>query len=817
MRKSLAQAAAAFTGVCISFFAVLLVVRGIEYAVVRSRHTLPAGAGWLALRGVQSDAALTLWLAALLLLPILLLSIWSHRAARAVHRAFLVVVALSAVLLAQYFAVTFVPLGADLFGYSWSDAKRTVLAAGGSVLLALAALGLLGSLTWYVTGLPSKVRIPNFAVAAFLAVVASSVVFHGPLTLERRSFASDAGYFLAENKTVYFAAHTAAFIAQQREQTSGPPLSGFPLLHEASYDDVLGPRLSLGSQRPNIVFILVEGLGSDFAGDGAYYGGFMPFLDSLATQSLYWENFLSTSGRSFGAIPSLLGSLPFGSEGFMELGEGIPRHISLVSLLKDKGYATSYYSGTYGHFDNVDVFFEKEGIDRFVDESRFGAGYVKQPAGSNGFTWGYPDGELFRRGLELTGPPAGKPRLDFYATLTTHEPFIPPNTEAYLALFEQRLARLRVSDDRRAVYRQYSGIFSTLLYTDEAIKNFFNAYSRRADYANTIFIITGDHRVIPIPERARLDRHRVPLIIFSPMLRAPRKFSAVSSHLDVAPSVLALLHGSYGMVFPDSVSWLGSGLDTATAFRNVHTVAFMRTKNELEDYLDGPTFLSAGETFRLDSRLGLHPFEDSRARKQLEAKLKLFRKVNLFVTTGEHLYPGAIRDTVGARIAGSEDSLFMALGLNEKTSIAAFEVAQHLAWKGDYAKAQGVTRKLLRDTPNFHDARALLGRTYAWEHNYAEARRIFTELIRRAPEYVDGSVGLIDVEIWSGNGDAALAAANSALPRSPRSVELLLGKARALELLGRNTEALSALNALKAVDANNALAAGMRARLVRAH
>ncbi len=816
MRQRLAATAAAFAKTSVSFFAVLVLVRAFEFLLVRNAHVLPPGSGLLALRGLRSDAALTLWLAALLAIPILLLGQWSERAARATHRTCLVVLALVAVLLAQYFAVTFVPLGADLFGYSWQDTKDTVMAAGSNVALAVIVLVVFAAVTWYLTGHASKLKMPKAAVVAFFATVLASIVFHSALALKPPAFGSDAAYYLAENKLVYFAGRTASFVAANHSTpTATISLSGYPLFHSVSYDDVLGPFLKVSPRKPNLVFILVEGLGRDFAGDGAYYGGFMPFVDSLSRVSLYWENALSTTGRSFGAIPSILGSLPFASEGFMELGARIPRNASLIDLLKARGYSTSYYSGSDGHFDNIDVFLETEGIDHLVDQSKFGAGYVKQPAGSTGFTWGYPDGELFRRGLELTGAQADQPRLDFYATLTSHEPFIPPDKDAYLATFEQRLSRLPLSADRRDDYRKYSAIFSTLLYTDNSIREFIGAYSKRTDFANTIFIITGDHRLIPIPERARLDRYHVPVIIYSPMLKAGVRFSSVSSHLDIVPSVLGLLKHSYGMSFPDFASWLGSGLDTARAFRNVHSLGLMRTKNQLDDYLDRDTFLSAGETFRLDSGFLLRHVDDSRLRRALEAKLNRFRAINTFVTTGEHLYPGAVRDTAQERLAATEDSLFLELGLDKKTPTAAFQVAQQLAWKGEYAQAQAITLRLLRDTPNFHDARALLGRTYAWQHNYSLARETLTDLVRRAPEYVDGNVALIDEEIWAGNGKQALAAANAALARSPDTPELLLGKARALESLGLKREALAELDALKAVDPNNAAAALIRAHLTR--
>jgi phosphoglycerol transferase MdoB-like AlkP superfamily enzyme len=63
---------------------------------------------------------------------------------------------------------------------------------------------------------------------------------------------------------------------------------------------------------PNLVFIIVEGLGRNFSGPGARLGSFTPFLDELAGRSLYFENFLSGQGRTFGVLTTVFGSLPFG-------------------------------------------------------------------------------------------------------------------------------------------------------------------------------------------------------------------------------------------------------------------------------------------------------------------------------------------------------------------------------------------------------------------------------------------------------------------------------------------------------------------------
>ena len=62
------------------------------------------------------------------------------------------------------------------------------------------------------------------------------------------------------------------------------------ILWSGVIENVLGPYFELKEKQPNLVFIIVEGLGRDFVGPGAEFGGFTPYLDSLTTKSLYWEN-----------------------------------------------------------------------------------------------------------------------------------------------------------------------------------------------------------------------------------------------------------------------------------------------------------------------------------------------------------------------------------------------------------------------------------------------------------------------------------------------------------------------------------------------
>lgn len=784
-----------------------------EYAAVRVAHPDLAGVAGLLARGLTADVAFALLLTTALSIPVHAIGMFSPRAAGIVHRVVLVIVALAGVALIQYFAVNLVPLGADLFGYSLGEIRETVLASKGVDPAAIAAFAAAGAAAWVLSGLTR--RIPAPPRMALVLSLLSAVDLAAPRLLAVRpaGFDSDRAFFVAENTLVYFAGESIDALAA-RGSAGADGAGPYPFYRKVAYDDVLGPLMRTAPQRPNLVLVVVEGLGRDFVGRGARWGGFTPYLDSLSERSLFWENFLSSTGRTFGAFPSLLGSLPFGASGFAELGSRMPYHQSLASLVRERGYTVDYFSGTDGHFDNIDTFLEREGVDRFTDQSSFGRGYDKQP-GERGFSWGYADGDLFAHSLELLGAAAREPRLDLYLTITTHEPFIPPGRARLAAEFDRRLAAMPVDPSTRAGYTANRGVFETLLYTDGAIRDFLAAYAKRGDYARTIFVITGDHRLVPVPPATRLDQFRVPFIIWSPLLKAPRRMAAVSTHLDVAPSLLALLAGSYGMHFPDSASWRGTGLDTALAFHGAPPTALMRTKNQLADFVEGTHLLSRGQLYEIDARLDARAVDDAAAQRTLEGDFDRFKRLNRYATNGEHVFPAPPEAIAAAAARAAEDSAIAKLGLAGANPVDAFAAARTAAAKSDYETARVILQHILRDVPNYHDARAMLGRTFGWEHRYADARPVLDEVLRRAPGYAGGWAAMIDLDIWSGREKDALAASDTAISRFPRDAEVLLSRARALEVSGRKADALAALVVLRQVDPSNPDAALVRKRLAR--
>ena len=365
---------------------------------------------------------------------------------------------------------------------------------------------------------------------------------------------------------------------------------------------------------------------------------------------------------------------------------------------------------------------------------------------------------------------------------------------------------------KKELYQKYRQEFSSLLYLDDAVRYLIGEYRKRAENDHTIFFITGDHRIIPIPSETRIDRYHVPFIVYSTMVKHPQRFSSVSSHADLTPSLLAFLEKNYGMTTPRKAHWLGTGIDTSVGFRNIHSQALMKTKEELVDYLDKDFFLSGDQLYKVMPGLALEQMQDRATQSALEKKLADFRRLNTYVCFRDKIFPEQAERaqlSENARL----DSAFAMLQVGGLNSDQLFQRARETASSQNYDEARTICRKLLRNGPNYHDVRTLLGRTFAWEKRFDEARACFEEVMRRAPNYPDAQTALFDVEFWSGNTPQALTLANQALRRFPTNQDLLFRKAKVLAALGKRQESLDALGQLLKINPSSPDGIALRTQL----
>ncbi|WP_305805032.1 LTA synthase family protein [Stenotrophomonas sp. YIM B06876] len=537
--------------------------------------------------------------------------------------------------LERYFQVAGTPLGADLFGYSRAEIATTLaggahLGTSGMLVLALPLLVLWAALYGLRRWQPEPRQ--RLAVTAVLAGLAGWGL---PLAPGTGALPGDTARALAGNKLAWFTADSLRWLQRPAGDAAGvvapasadePPLDPhYPFLHPERTPDALGPYFAATSDGapPNLVVIVVEGLGRSFSGPQAELGSFTPFLDDLATRSLYFENFLANQGRTFGVLPSLLGSLPFGEQGFAALGERMPPHPGLFNVLHRQGYHTAFYSGTDAGFDNERAYLRLQQLDAVVDLKNFGSGYQLNPLSS----WGYPDRELVSRVLaDSTG--LQTPFALAMQTISMHTSYQFPGQDRYRARVEQRLQQLAVPASQLPAYRANADIYSTILYTDDQLRRYFESAAQMPWYRNTVFVITGDHRLPEIPMGEHIDRYHVPLLVFSPLLKQPAQVRAVSSHLDVTPSLLALFAHTYGLQRPAQVPWLGTGLDMGADFRNQHEIPLQQTKTSDPEYLVDRWWLRDGQLFELGDGMHLSPVDDTHLQAWVTHRLQRYRSAN---------------------------------------------------------------------------------------------------------------------------------------------------------------------------------------------
>ncbi|MBU3025017.1 sulfatase-like hydrolase/transferase [Zobellia galactanivorans] len=721
-----------YTRLIISFFGSLLVLTVYQYATLYFKGVVDVIFGTSFFIALVHQMGYSSLVGVLLAFPF---NFWENLRPRyGFNLVFVVLLLLLMIeaMLISYFCTALVPLGSDLLGYSFEDIQTTIANSGGiSWVLPLGFIGIVG-MFFGLYKVSSKHYHHINKMYPFTIILIS--MFIATLFIE--------GKPIDHNKTQYLALN---LYDSSTEDTSYNSDVEYPLIKSKPIPNVLGEYFQLKDSKPNIVFIMVEGLGRDFVGEGAEYGGFTPFLDSLTTKSLYWENCLSNTGRTFGVLPSLLGSLPFGKSGFMEL-EKYPNKLTLFSILKNNGYHTSFYQGTNSSFDNVDRFLSSENVDFVLDKSGFGKNYQMQAEDAAGASWGYPDKELFKKSMSLPRE-AEQPRMEVYMTISTHEPFIPPKKDFYEAKVAQLLSKRDYDRKTKKVIEKNDNVFATLLYADDALKYVLEAYRQQPNYDNTIFIITGDHRLIPIPQRNNLSRFHVPLIMFSPLLKQTKKISAVNSHFDVTPTLLALLEANYELKMPKKVAWMGDALDMSEEFRSKKHIPLMRNKNELKEFVDGEKLYSDGSVYELDENMDLSSaFGGSKS----EAKLKAFKSMNAYVTNKDKIIPDslAIFSVKKEKFTDSE-IIWINSVYNGQNFDKVYMIARELAFEREYEKSLLLSRYILSEAPSHIDTKILTGRVNVWMGNYDKSIEILKDCIKMNPNYIDSYSALFDVYFWS--------------------------------------------------------------------
>ena len=467
---------------------------------------------------------------------------------------------------------------------------------------------------------------------------------------------SDAGNVFSTNKTSYFLWRSILFFASgkndyaaqsgEKYQQTFPDAHyadpRFPFLRQYEAQDVLGPFMEESDTPPNVVILIIEGLADDFV--HRYEGlRLMPFLDSLSKQSLYWDHFLTTGERSFAAVPSILGSLPHGEKGFA-ISDEMPYHFTLANVLRRNGYYCSFYYGQVGFFHNKKMFFGLSNAQRIFDRDCFDSSgaYPRTYVASDGnYFWGYDDRSLFRQSLACINSTTASQRLDVYFSGSMHYPFSVQHAER---LDKRLLSQAQALSPGAYDYAKQNNVaLRSVMFTDDALREYFQMFSKRADYKRTIFIITGDHPMRETRVKNSLKRYHVPLLIYSPLLRNSQVFHGTGSHFDLYETLLGYLNKRYRLNVPAYTIAQGRTLDTSAQYHATRAVYFMNDNREIIDYFDSNYFLANDkDLYAADVNWDLVPVADKKLLAHHREKLKAWREANYYACQSDRLMPDSV-------------------------------------------------------------------------------------------------------------------------------------------------------------------------------
>ncbi len=272
---------------------------------------------------------------------------------------------------------------------------------------------------------------------------------------------------------------------------------------------------------PNVVVIILESFSATYSHvlNGGR-PGYMPFLDSLMTNGLYYTQAHANGRRSIDGLPAIVASMPkMMEEAFTTSPYADAPFTSLPGLLAAEGYSTSFYHGGHNGTMGFDAFTRSAGYQRYSGRDEYPI------EAHNDGVWGIRDEPY----LQFWANELEKERQPFFSTmftLSSHHPYKLPEADA----------------------ERFKGgvltIHPTLKYADNALREFFNTASRMPWFSNTLFVITADHT-------ADLERNGeqsgsaydfwIPLVYYMPGIISPRADVRTTQQIDILPTVLDLV------------------------------------------------------------------------------------------------------------------------------------------------------------------------------------------------------------------------------------------------------------------------------------
>ena len=340
------------------------------------------------------------------------------------------------------------------------------------------------------------------------------------------------------------------------------------------------------SENPNVIVLVVDTLRADHLSSYGYNRDTSPFMDSLASEGVRFENAISPSSWTQPSHASMLTGR-YTHETHAETQPLDDTYPTIGEIMQANGYRTGAFSG------NTEFFTRRQGFGRgFL---HFEDNYKSMPdAFFNSSLYGFIfDFYGLRKVLKYEGVPTrvlatdinrsvlnwidrgGQPFFVFMNYFDVHDPYTPPepyrnkyastpNPGGLINGFMERYSPFLTPEQLQSEIDAYDG---SIAYVDNQIKALFGELEARGLLENTIVIVTsdhgeslGEHGLLQHSASLYLDEIHVPLIIWAPKYVPAGGTIDAPVTLTSLPSTILSLIGSKDDPFPEpSLTVLLSG------------------------------------------------------------------------------------------------------------------------------------------------------------------------------------------------------------------------------------------------------------------
>ncbi len=352
---------------------------------------------------------------------------------------------------------------------------------------------------------------------------------------------------------------------------------------------------SIACQDCNVIIIGIDTLRQDHLGTYGYLRATSQSIDSLAKDSLVFENAYSQSNWTLPSFASMITS-KYPHQLNVEVATDLlsENHLTLTEVLKENGYTTAAIEG--GQFFNKQFGFG-QGFDEFIEIKDWEDAAQIQTETSQ-----YLDKNkdksffLFIRPFEVHDPYKAP---DIWNKKFSKDYQNPADFDDIKTIVYYNLGRIDLTEEQKQ--QMVDRYDAEIAYTDDLIGNILKELDRLSLSEKTIIIITADHGE-EFGERGIWGMHldtlydelvRIPLIIKAPNIPAQRITRPVAL-LDLAPTILELAQ------IPQNQAFEGKSL-----FNEEERPVFSQIAVDKEAVLTG--ILTAYENFIKTGDFGLNP------------------------------------------------------------------------------------------------------------------------------------------------------------------------------------------------------------------